>query len=151
MGVSSSLRIRNLMVNPGVEACANAQAVRVWILFKWFRFKRIREERDCALTALAPYMPRALIYLIAAALLIGAAPLPAAFYTVLRPAVAAVFAWAAYITYVRKHTSLPWILGIIALVFNPFIKIHPSKDVWAFINIASTILLLTTKKHFEQV
>ena len=142
--------MRIVILNPGVAGSANAHEVRDWILHKWFRYKRSRKERGCALTALAPHMPRALIYLIAAALLIGAAPQPAAFYTVLRPAVAAVFAWAAYITYIRKHTSLPWILGIIALVFNPFIKIHPSKDVWAFINIASTILLLTTKKHFEQ-
>ena len=109
------------------------------------------EKKDVAPWRRSNHMPRALIYLIAAVLLIGAAPLPAAFYTVLRPAVAAVFAWAAYIAYVRKYASLPWILGITALVFNPFIKIHPPKDVWAFINTASMILLLTTKKHFEQV
>jgi hypothetical protein len=59
------------------------------------------------------------------------------------------FAWAAYVTYTRKHPSLPWILGITALLFNPFIKIHTSKEAWSRVNVASAILLLTTKAQFQ--
>jgi hypothetical protein len=94
-------------------------------------------------------MPKAVIYMLAAALLIGAAPLPAGYYALLRPAATVVFVWAAWITHQQKHPSLPWILGIAALIFNPFAKLHVSKEALECVSLAGAILLLTTRKHFQ--
>ncbi|MCX8519895.1 MAG: hypothetical protein ORN21_07160 [Methylophilaceae bacterium] len=91
-------------------------------------------------------MPIAVIYAAAAMLFIGAAPLPYGYYILLRLVACGVFAFAAFIAFDRKHRLLPWVYGFMALVFNPIIKIHFPKEMWAVVDIASGILLLATAK-----
>lgn len=91
-------------------------------------------------------MPTAVIYLTAAMLFLGAAPLPYGYYMLLRLVACGVFAFAAFIAYDRKNTALPWVYGFMALVFNPIIKIHFPKEMWAVIDIAAGVLLLATAK-----
>jgi hypothetical protein len=95
-------------------------------------------------------MPIAVIYITAALLLIGAAPLPYGYYTLLRIVATGVFVWAAYISHERKNEVLPWIYVISAIIFNPIIKIHLPKELWAIIDIGAGILLLCTKTKIEQ-
>lgn len=91
-------------------------------------------------------MPVAVIYAAAAMLFLGAAPLPYGYYMLLRLVACGVFAFAAFIAFDRKHKVLPWVYGFMALVFNPIIKIHFPKEMWAVVDIASGILLLATAK-----
>jgi len=91
-------------------------------------------------------MPIAVIYAAAAMLFLGAAPLPYGYYMLLRLVACGVFAFAAFIAFDRKHKVLPWVYGFVALVFNPIIKIHFPKEMWAVVDIASGILLLATAK-----
>lgn len=91
-------------------------------------------------------MPIAVIYAAAAMLFLGAAPLPYGYYMLLRLVACGVFAFAAFIAFDRKHKVLPWVYGFMALVFNPIIKIHFPKEMWAVVDIASGILLLATAK-----
>lgn len=91
-------------------------------------------------------MPIAVIYAASAMLFIGAAPLPYGYYMLLRLVACGVFAFAAFIAFDRKHKVLPWVYGFMALVFNPIIKIHFPKEMWAVVDIASGILLLATAK-----
>ncbi len=95
-------------------------------------------------------MPVAVIYIAAALLFAAAAPLPYGFYTLLRIVGTIVFAWAAFTAYERKHPSLPWVFGLVALVFNPFIPIHLPKEVWAFLDVGAGLLLLVTKGQIQQ-
>lgn len=90
-------------------------------------------------------MPIAVIYITATLLFIGAAPLPYGYYMLLRLIATGVFIWAAFIAYERKHESLPWIYGVLAVLFNPIIKIHLPKELWAVVDVGSGILLLVTK------
>lgn len=91
-------------------------------------------------------MPIAVIYICAAMLLVGAAPLPHGYYMLLRLVACGVFAFAAFVSFDRKHKILPWVFGLLALLFNPFIKVHLPKEVWAFVDVAAAILLLATAK-----
>lgn len=82
-------------------------------------------------------------------LFFGAMPLPYGYYKLLRLVTFGVFAFAAFISYARKHEILPVVYGFIALIFNPFIKIHFPKDIWMLIDIAAGILLLATAKSIK--
>ncbi|MDD2468113.1 MAG: hypothetical protein PHI97_29395 [Desulfobulbus sp.] len=96
-------------------------------------------------------MPIAVIYITALMLLIGAAPLPYGYYMLLRLVATGVFLWAAFASYERKNQSLPWVFGLLALLFNPVVKIHLPKEVWVGIDICAGLLLLITKEHFQQL
>jgi len=64
----------------------------------------------------------------------------------LRLVACGVFAFAAFIAFDRKSKVLPWVYGLLAVLFNPIIKIHLPKEVWAFVDVAAGILLLATAK-----
>lgn len=89
-------------------------------------------------------MPTVIIYICAAMLFLGAAPLPYGYYTLLRLVACGVFAFAAFIAFERKSKALPWIYGFLALIFNPIIKIYLPKEIWVVVDIAAGILLLLT-------
>lgn len=91
-------------------------------------------------------MPVAVIYICAAMLFLGAAPLPYGYYTLLRLVACGVFVFAAFLAYDRKNKALPWVYGFMALVFNPIIKIHFPKEMWVVVDIVAGILLLVTAK-----
>jgi prepilin signal peptidase PulO-like enzyme (type II secretory pathway) len=91
-------------------------------------------------------MPTAVIYICAAMLFVGAAPLPYGYYTLLRLVACGVFAFAAFVSFDRKHKTLPWVYVLLALLFNPIIKVHLPKEAWAFVDVAAAIMLLATAK-----
>jgi len=94
-------------------------------------------------------MPTAVIYISAVMLFVGAAPLPYGYYMLLRLVAFGVFAFAAFIAFDRKNQSLPWVYVFMALVFNPIIKIHFPKEIWAVVDVASGVLLLATAKTIK--
>lgn len=91
-------------------------------------------------------MPKPLIYIAATLLLLGALPLPYGYYILLRLVACGVFAWAAFITYEKKEEVLPWVFGILAILFNPIFKIHLPKELWALVDVCSGIFLLAVRK-----
>lgn len=91
-------------------------------------------------------MPMTVIYTCAAMLFVGAAPLPYGYYTLLRFIACGVFAFAAVTSLERKRKKLTWVYGLLALLFNPIIKVHLPKETWAFVDVAAAILLLVTAK-----
>jgi len=93
----------------------------------------------------------AVIYITSTMLLIAVAPLPYGYYTLLRLVVTGVLGWAAYISYTRNNYVLPWIFILIALLFNPIIKVHFQKEIWIVIDIAVCVFLLVTKNRIQQL
>lgn len=91
-------------------------------------------------------MPAPAIYICAAMLFLGAAPLPYGYYTLLRLIACGVFAFAAFLAHERKHEVLPWVYGLLAVLFNPVVKIYLPKEAWVFVDIGAGILLLVTAK-----
>ena len=88
------------------------------------------------------------IYIISALLLIGAAPLPYGYYMLLRIAACGFFIWGAVITHEQNNQYLPWVFVLLALLFNPIIKIHLPKELWAIIDIASAYKNLDFGRQF---
>lgn len=91
-------------------------------------------------------MPITVIYICTAMLFLGAAPLPYSYYAVLRLFACGVFALLAFVANERKHEIIPWVYGLIAVLFNPIIKIYLPKEVWVLVDIGAGILLLVTAK-----
>ena len=85
-------------------------------------------------------MPVAIIYITAAMLFIGTAPLPYGYYNLLRLVATIVFIWAAFVAYEKKNDTLPWVYGGLALLFNPIMKIHLPKELWVIIDIYAGVL-----------
>lgn len=90
-------------------------------------------------------MPIVPIYIVSAMLLLGAAPLPYGYYMLLRLVACGFFVWAAVIAREQSNQYLPWVFGFLALLFNPIIKIHLPKEIWAVIDIGSAIFILLMK------
>lgn len=92
-------------------------------------------------------MPVIPIYIVSVMLFLGAAPLPYGYYMLLRIAACGFFIWAAVVTYEKQSQYLPWVFGLLALLFNPIVKIHFPKELWAAIDVASAIFVLVIKQH----
>lgn len=91
-------------------------------------------------------MPSAVMYFIAAMLFVGILPLPYGYYMLLRLVACGAFGFAAYEAYKRKHNLLLWLFGLMALLFNPILTIHFTKEVWMGIDFFAAILLIVTNK-----
>ena len=80
-------------------------------------------------------MDKKLIYIAAAVLcIIAVFPLPYGYYTFLRISVSIVGCIAAF-DLVNKGNPLWVIFAGIVILFNPFIPIHLSRDLWFFIDL----------------
>lgn len=81
---------------------------------------------------------------VAAAILsfVAIADLPYAYYQLLRWIVCVAAVVAAMRAHAAGRIIAPWALALIALVFNPLIRFHFSKETWAAWNVAAGITLL---------
>jgi len=70
---------------------------------------------------------------------------PYGFFTLLRFVVFAISAYIAWMAYEEKKEKWVWIFGFLAVLFNPFIIIHFSHEVWNIIDfIVGVFLILST-------
>jgi Na+/alanine symporter len=78
-------------------------------------------------------------------LFLALARLPYGYYTLLRFVVCGTTAYGAYLASTeQKKPAWAWIFGIIAVLFNPFIPVHITRDIWAVIDIAVALLLVVS-------
>jgi hypothetical protein len=96
-------------------------------------------------------MPIPVIIGAAIMLLIGIAEMPYGYYTLLRLVGTGVFLMAAWVAYDRKLVVLPWVYLLFAIIFNPLVKVHFEKEVWAWIDLAASILLVSTVLKIKPV
>tara|TARA_B100001057_G_scaffold429013_1_gene454863 strand:- start:34 stop:345 length:312 start_codon:yes stop_codon:yes gene_type:complete len=68
-------------------------------------------------------------------------PLPYAYYMLLRVGICGVFAYLAYTASQSNKQGLAWVLGITAVIYNPFAPLHLGREVWTMINLATIGLL----------
>ncbi len=80
-------------------------------------------------------------FLVAGLSVIALAPLPYGFYMFLKIAVSACAGMTAYLKF---HTGqrgvLVWIFVALAILFNPIVPVHLTKEIWMFFNIVSASL-----------
>jgi hypothetical protein len=77
-------------------------------------------------------------------LLLAILPNPYSYYMLLRVIVCAVGAYSAYIAYQKKEVGWSWAFGIIAALFNPFIPVHLTKEIWMFFNLISAAVFFAS-------
>lgn len=79
--------------------------------------------------------------IIAALMLLGAlVPWPYGYYQLLRFVVCGVSVYIAFIAYNWEKRWATWLFGFIALLFNPLIPIHLSREIWQPINVICALL-----------
>lgn len=67
---------------------------------------------------------------------------PIGYYTILRFIVCGVSAYGVYLALELERRGWAWILGAIAVLFNPLIKVYLDKSTWAGIDLCVGILFL---------
>ncbi len=96
-------------------------------------------------------IPPPLSFAVAIMLLIGALPIPwYDYYTLLRIVGCSVFAFAAFIAFRRRRLALAIVFALLAIAFNPFIKVHFPTEVWNTVDIVAAILLLLSAKFLAR-
>ena len=95
-------------------------------------------------------MPKGLIYAVAAMLVLALAPLPYAYYQILRFVVCGTFAYLAYMAVQKEHHGHTAIFSVLAVLFNPIVPIHLDRTLWAFIDVGSAGLLLWSSNNYGQ-
>ena len=85
--------------------------------------------------------PHLIPSLMATLMLLGAlADWPYGYYQLLRFIVCSAGVFVAYIAFTWKKIWAVWLFGFIALLFNPLISIHLSRELWQPIDIICAIL-----------
>ena len=87
--------------------------------------------------------PHFLPALVACGLLFGAAAsLPYGYYQFLRWAVCGVSAYVAYKAYKWNAKWVAWLFGAIAVLFNPFVPVYLTREIWLPIDIGCAVLFV---------
>lgn len=76
---------------------------------------------------------------------------PYGYYILLRWVCCASFAYLAIKAVEQGKEGWTWILGVTAVVYNPIIRVHLTRDIWEVINIATIVVavlsVLVLKDH----
>ena len=86
------------------------------------------------------------VWVAPAILLIAALfPWPYGYYVLLRLAVFVVSAWIAYEQWRFDDAVSGWVVafGGVALLYNPFMPVHLTREIWSVLNISTAVLFLT--------
>lgn len=66
---------------------------------------------------------------------------PYGYYILLRWICCAAFAYLAVQALVQGKQGWVWVLGVSAVIYNPFIRIHLTRAIWSAVNIATIVVL----------
>jgi len=95
-------------------------------------------------------IPVPIIYLTSIMLFIAIAPLPYGYYTILRIITTGVFLWSSFIMLENNESILPWVFILLAIIFNPILKVYFPKEIWAVIDIFSGLLIFVMRNKYMQ-
>jgi len=65
---------------------------------------------------------------------------PYGYYILLRMVCCAVFAYLAILAASQEKKGWVWILGVTAVIYNPIIRIHLTREIWSAINVVTIIV-----------
>lgn len=80
-----------------------------------------------------------LFYIASALMILAVIDLPYAYYPLLRFIGLFAFGLAAYLSFQANVKIIPFLLGLMAIIFNPFIKIYLGRDLWMVMDIVAGI------------
>jgi hypothetical protein len=100
-------------------------------------------------------MPIAVIYIATGLLFLGVAHdhlpyLPYGYFTFLGIVATVVFICGFLVAFTRGKSLLPWIYLLLAITFNPVIKLPLPHEIWMIVDVAAGTLLFLTKDKIKQ-
>lgn len=107
-----------------------------------------RPARMAQLAAVRSDTPKILWFVPMGALGVALLDMPYGYYQLLRILIFCVAAYLAYRSSQHSETGWPWILGGIAIVYNPFASLHLGRDIWPMINVGTIGILAGHMWHF---
>lgn len=69
---------------------------------------------------------------------------PYGYYVLLRIVLCGVCTFLAYHALKIGNDTWAWILGVTAVLYNPIVRIHLTREIWSVVNIATVVLLAVT-------
>jgi hypothetical protein len=69
---------------------------------------------------------------------------PYGYYIVLRWVCCAAFTYLALKAHAQGKEGWVWGLGVMAVIYNPIIRIHLTRDIWSAVNIATLIIAVSS-------
>lgn len=94
-------------------------------------------------------MPKGIFYAVAAMLFLALAPLPYAYYEILRVVVCGTFGYLAYVAVQRGANFHVALFAITAIIFNPIIPIYFDRAIWAVIDAGAGAALLFSAGRYS--
>ena len=74
---------------------------------------------------------------------------PYGYFTLLRIVVCATCAYLAIRAFAKGTFPWVWVLGVTAVIYNPFLRIHLTRGIWSAANVATIIMLILTFWHLR--
>ena len=68
--------------------------------------------------------------------------LPIGFYQLLRLVICGAAIYIVYVSYNLKKTAWCWIMGFVALIFNPLFQLHLGRDLWVVMDFVTLLLFI---------
>jgi hypothetical protein len=93
------------------------------------------------------FVPNWVLLLVAVLALVAIADMPYDFYQLLRWLIFGVSIALGVEKFRENKTGWVWSLGIIALIFNPFVQFHFEKEIWRIFNICASVTFLSIFFH----
>jgi hypothetical protein len=93
-------------------------------------------------------MSKGIFYAVAAMLFLALAPLPYAYYEILRVVACGTFGYLAYVAVQRSANFHVALFAITAIIFNPIIPIYFDRAIWAIIDASAGVALLLATRHY---
>ena len=86
-------------------------------------------------------MPKEVAYIAAAVIAVGILPLPYGYYTFVRLVACGAFVWVALDSFQANRTAMGAICASLALLFNPIIPVHLTREIWFPIDLGAAAFL----------
>lgn len=69
---------------------------------------------------------------------------PYGYYILLRWVCCATFAYLAIQALAQKKHDWAWVLGVIAAIYNPLIRVHLTREIWSVANVATIVVAVVS-------
>ncbi len=74
---------------------------------------------------------------------------PYGYYILLRWVCCGLFAYLAFYALEHEKKEWVWVLGITALIYNPFFRVHLNRELWSVVNILTAGIAVTSIFTFK--
>lgn len=66
---------------------------------------------------------------------------PYGYYVLLRIVICAIFAFLAFKAFEKDNNAWVWMCGVTAVIYNPIVRIHLTREIWTAVNVVTIVLL----------